>query len=193
MREEKLDSVYTADTSELTEERLLRRVSDGDLSAVGPLYDRLSPLVFGLAMRTLRDPALAEDVVQDTFVSAWRNAATFDSSRGSAKGWILAIARHRAIDTIRRRRPTVQLPENDDSGSSPSSDWFDHDAPIVNAADIRHGLETLPAEQRSAIEMSFLQGLTHPEIAQRTGLPLGTVKSRVRLGLLRMRESCAVG
>jgi RNA polymerase sigma-70 factor, ECF subfamily len=186
-----LDILSTADIGGFTDEGLLSRVSEGDLTAVGPLYDRLSPLVFGLAMRTLRDRALAEDVVQDTFVSAWRNAAGFDITRGSARGWVLAIARHRAIDTIRRRRATISLPDND-GGLTRRSEWFDHEAPIVNAADIANGLQALPVEQRSAIEMSFVEGLTHPEIAARTGLPLGTVKSRVRLGLLRLRESCAV-
>jgi RNA polymerase sigma-70 factor (ECF subfamily) len=187
-----LDISTTTNIDELTDEALLGRVSEGDLTAVAPLYDRLSPLVFGLAMRTLRDRALAEDVVQDTFVSAWRNASGFEAGRGTARGWILAIARHRAIDTIRRRRPTVCLPDNDDTGTTRRSGWLDAEAPIVNAADIANGLRQLPLEQRSAIAMSFVEGLTHPEIAARTGLPLGTVKSRVRLGLLRLRESCAV-
>ncbi|MEO6350914.1 MAG: sigma-70 family RNA polymerase sigma factor [Candidatus Limnocylindrales bacterium] len=187
-----MDNISPESTSELTAEHLIGRVGLGDLSAVGPLYERLSPLVFGLAMRTLRDRSLAEDVVQETFVSAWRNAASFDSSRGSAKVWVLAIARHCAIDTIRRRRPTFPLPDNYDASGLGRSAWVGHDTTAVNVADITNGLAALPTEQRSAVDMSFLQGRTHPEIAARTGLPLGTVKSRVRLGLLRLRESCAV-
>jgi RNA polymerase sigma-70 factor, ECF subfamily len=173
-------------------ELALAALARGDLDAVGTLYDHLSSSVFGLALRTTRDRALAEDVVQETFVAAWRNAAQFDAERGSARSWILTIARNRAIDVLRRRKAASSLGDHEDNLPSDGAggDWANENR-RTDAVMLADGLATLPGPQRTAVELAFMQGLSHPQIAATLGVPLGTVKSRVRLGLLRLRDYCA--
>ena len=173
-----------------TDEALLEWVAAGEQSALSELYDRYQGLMHGMATRITGDPTQAQDVVQDAFVGVWRNASRYTSSRASARTWILSIAHHRAVDAIRRRRPSVELPE---AGSVPPSaliapDVWPEVAQRLDSETVREALTRLPAAQREAIELAYFSGLTQQEIAARTDSPLGTVKSRVRLGLLQLRR-----
>ena len=140
-------------------------------------------------------PRLAEDVVQDAFLGAWRNAARYVEGRGSVKTWLLSIVHHRAIDAIRRRRPTSELPESTEAppAALTEPDIWAEVAAGLDAEMVRGAMDVLSPPQREAIELAYFSGLTQVEIAERTGAPLGTVKSRMRLGLLAMRQSPGSG
>ena len=170
---------------------MLVRLVDGDLDALEELYDRYKTMAYSIAYRITNDATLAEDVVQDAFLGAWRNAARYVEGRGSVRTWFLAIVHHRAIDAIRRRRPTTELPD----GELPLPpaltlpDAWAEVAAELDAETVRGALGELSDVQREAIELAYFGGLTQQEIAHRTGTPLGTVKGRMRLGLLAMRRS----
>jgi RNA polymerase sigma-70 factor, ECF subfamily len=169
----------------------LARIADGDLDALEELYDRYKTMAYSIAYRITNDATLAEDVVQDAFLGAWRNAARYLEGRGSVKTWLLSIVHHRAIDAIRRRHPTTQLPEREDvppPALTLPDVWAEVSA-ILDADAVRGALAVLSDVQREAIELAYFGGLTQQEIADRTGTPLGTIKSRMRLGLLAMRRS----
>ena len=174
---------------------VLARISGGELAALEDLYDRYKTMAYSIAYRITSDPTLAEDVVQDAFLGAWRNAARYVEGRGSVKTWLLSIVHHRAIDAIRRRRPTTELPEID--AGLPEAltlpDVWAEVAASLDAVTVREALVALSDVQREALELAYFGGLTQQEIAERTGTPLGTVKSRMRLGLLAMRRSLEVG
>ncbi|MEO6349225.1 MAG: sigma-70 family RNA polymerase sigma factor [Candidatus Limnocylindrales bacterium] len=177
-----------------TDNLIFQRVCTGDTAAVADLYDKYASSILGLAMRVTNDRGLAENVVQEAFVDVWRNASKFDASRGSARTWIMAIAHHRAVDAVRRRRrETVSLDaDNGVADSVPAvSDIWKEVSAGVDAAAVRRALAALPAIQRQAVELAYFSGLTQLEIAAATGAPHGTVKSRVRLGLARLRELMA--
>ena len=142
-----------------------------------------------------RADVAAEDVVQDAFLGVWRNAARFESAKASGRTWIMSITHHRAIDAIRRRRPTVELPEPEmpPPAALTMPDIWDEVAGRLDAGAIRAALSRLSEVQRQAIELAYFAGLTQQEIAERTRAPLGTVKSRVRLGLLALREELGIG
>ena len=170
-------------------------VQDGDVQAFEEAYDRHSSHALGLAYRILRDRTAAEDAVQEAFVSVWKGATSFDHERGSLRSWILSIVRHRSVDAVRRNqrhRSQSSGGENDDllagveGGESPSAQIEQQD----DARSLRLAIETLPPDQRAAIDMAYFGGLTHTEIAARLGLPLGTVKGRMRLGLTKLRPLC---
>ena len=173
----------------------LARISGGELAALEELYDRYKTMAYSIAYRITNDATLAEDVVQDAFLGAWRNAARYIEGRGSVKTWLLSIVHHRAIDAIRRRRPTSDLPETDaglpDALTLPDV-WGEVSARL-DATSVREALVALSDVQREALELAYFGGLTQQEIAERTGTPLGTVKSRMRLGLLAMRRALEVG
>jgi RNA polymerase sigma-70 factor, ECF subfamily len=173
----------------------LARISGGELAALEELYDRYKTMAYSIAYRITNDATLAEDVVQDAFLGAWRNAARYMEGRGSVKTWLLSIVHHRAIDAIRRRRPTTELPEIDaglpEALTLPDV-WAEVSASL-DAVTVREALVALSDVQREALELAYFGGLTQQEIAERTGTPLGTVKSRMRLGLLAMRRSLEVG
>jgi RNA polymerase sigma-70 factor (ECF subfamily) len=169
----------------------LEAVAGGDNRAIEVLYERYKTMAYGLALRITGDASLADDVVQEAFVGAWRNAGRYATDRGSVKTWLLAIVHHRAIDSIRRRRSTTELPEHEEApppGLTLPDVWsevarrLDRDAVLV-------ALATLSPVQREALELGYFSGLTQQEIAARTNAPLGTVKSRMRLGLLQMRQA----
>jgi RNA polymerase sigma-70 factor (ECF subfamily) len=145
--------------------------------------------MYGLATRITNDSALAQDVVQDAFVGIWRNAARFSASKASARTWILSITHHRAIDALRRRRPAVELPDPElpPPPAMVMPDIWGEVERRLNAQQIRSAMEALSPVQREAIELAYFAGLTQQEIAERTNAPLGTIKSRVRLGLLALR------
>ena len=173
----------------------LARIAGGELAALEYLYDRYKTMAYSIAYRITNDATLAEDVVQDAFLGAWRNAARYVEGRGSVKTWLLSIVHHRAIDAIRRRRPTIELPEIDaglpDALTLPDV-WAEVSASL-DSVTVREALVALSDVQREALELAYFGGLTQQEIADRTGTPLGTVKSRMRLGLLAMRRSLEVG
>lgn len=173
----------------LSDEELLGHAARGSQGAIAVLFDRYQGVMYGLALKITRDPAAAQDAVQDAFVGIWRHAARFEAGRASARSWILAIAHHRAIDVVRRRRPTSEL-EPESAAVPPALVAPDPWGAVLERLDarvVREALTRLAPLQREAIELAYLRGLTQREIAQQTGAPLGTVKSRVRLGLLALR------
>ena len=172
-----------------TDEDLLLAAAQGDQEAIGRLYDRHQGTMYGLAIRITEDAGLAQDVVQGAMLGVWRNAARFDPSRAKARTWMLALVHHRAIDTLRRRRASVALPEPDvpPPAALVVPDIWDDVVGRIDAAAVRDALGRVPAAQREVIELAYFAGRTQQEIASQVGIPLGTVKSRVRLGLLALR------
>jgi RNA polymerase sigma-70 factor, ECF subfamily len=170
---------------------VLERVAVGQLDALEELYDRYRTMAYSIAFRITNDAALAEDVVQDGFVGAWRNATRYVEGRGSVKTWLLAIVHHRAIDAIRQRRPTPEMPDRE-AVRPPAltlPDVWPDIAGRMLRLEILAALRTLSEVQREAIELAYFGGLTQQEIATKTDTPLGDVKSRMRLGLLAMRRA----
>ena len=170
---------------------VLSRVAAGQLDALEELYDRYRTMAYSIALRITADASAAEDVVQDAFLGAWRNASRYVEGRGSVKTWLLAIVHHRAVDALRRRRPTTELPEAESPPPTALTipDIWPEVAQRLDGEAVRAALGTLSDVQREAIEMAYFGGLTQQEIAAKTGTPLGTVKSRMRLGLLGLRRA----
>jgi len=170
---------------------VLEAIAGGDHGAIAVLYERYKTMAYGLALRITGDASLADDVVQEAFVGAWRNAGRYATERGSVKTWLLAIVHHRAIDAVRRRRPTSELPEHEEAPppSLTLPDVWSEVAGRLDREEILGALATLSVVQREALELGYFSGLTQQEIAVRTNTPLGTVKSRMRLGLLQMRRA----
>jgi RNA polymerase sigma-70 factor, ECF subfamily len=160
---------------------LLDRLAAGDHAALGEVYDRYAGLVNGLALRILRNTAEAEEVIQEVFVQIWRQAVRFDPARGSAEAWICTIARTRALDRLRRRTSRREEPDDEIPGASATPR-------TVEALAVRKALESLSADQRTALELAYWEGLTQSEIAERLGEPLGTVKTRIRTAMIRLRD-----
>lgn len=175
----------------------MRRMGDGDATGLAELYDRHGRAMFSLAFRVLRDQRDAEEVVQDVFAQAWRQAARYDTSRGAVVAWLLMMVRSRAIDRLRARRGRPTLQEDHPATLRQLSDeGTPADLALLSAEQIgrvRTALETLPALQRTAIELAFYEGLTHSEVAEQLDQPLGTVKTRIRTGLLRLRAALEGG
>jgi RNA polymerase sigma-70 factor (ECF subfamily) len=178
-----------------TDSRLMRRIGSGDRDAFADLYDRFSGPLFGAAQHILRDSAEAQDVVHDAFLTIWEKAATYETTRGSAFSWAVTLVRNRAIDRVRMRRRRSELlaessPEDlgyENQGSGPAGDDCavqSDDARVVRAA-----VAALPAEQQRALELAFFGGLTQEEIARQLREPLGTIKARIRRGLLKLRDT----
>jgi RNA polymerase sigma-70 factor, ECF subfamily len=157
-----------------------------DEQAMAQLYERYSPIVYSVALRVLGDTAAAEDVLQEVFMQLWRNPNVFDASRGSLPAWLAVIARNRAIDWLRKRRPERDITEvvvSIEPDLASEAEW-------KRALEkIRRTLVSMSSSQRSALEMAFFEGLTHTEIAAKTGEPLGTIKTRIRAGLLSLRKA----
>ena len=182
-----VDDAYQRDASD---DVLVRRVaSDGDQDALSLLFDRYQGQMYGLAMRITNDSAMAQDAVQEAFVGVWRNASRYLESRASVRTWMLSITHHRSIDLVRRRRSNVPLPEGDATDEALTApDVWPEVARAADADAVRAAMTKLSPEQREAIEFAYFEGLTQVEIASRVGAPLGTIKSRVRLGLLQLRR-----
>lgn len=168
-----------------SDEALLQRLADGDFDALGVVYDRYAPVVNGLALRILRDTGDAEDVVQDVFVQVWRESSRYDRGRGSPQAWICMIARSRALDRLRRRQARREESGGEEVAEATSDPRV---SPAVLSVSMSKALDTLPIEQRRPLELAYYEGLTQVEIAERLAEPLGTVKTRMRTGLLRLRD-----
>ena len=185
----------TASPADDADRAVLALVAAGQLDSLQELYDRYKTMAYSIALRITSDASLAEDVVQDAFMGVWRNAGKYIEGRGSVKTWMLSIVHHRAVDAVRRRRPTTELPEREDV-PPPALQLPDiwHDvAAGLDRDEIAAAMATLSDVQREAIELAYWGGLTQQEISERTGTPLGTVKSRVRLGLLALRRALVGG
>ena len=165
--------------------QLLDQVRRGDEQAMATLYDRYSRIVYSVALRVLRDPASAEDILQDVFLGFWRRPETFVSARGSLGGWLAVVARNRAIDSLRRKRPSEQIEEVYLASPFDLADEAQRNTMMQR---VRAIILHLPLEQRKTLEMAYFDGLTHSEIAEITGDPLGTVKTRIRTALLSLRK-----
>ncbi|MGH7592709.1 MAG: sigma-70 family RNA polymerase sigma factor [Gemmatimonadales bacterium] len=171
----------------------------GDQAAISALYDRYAPGVLGLALRITRERADAEDVVVDTFAQVWRDAPRFRAERGSVAAWVATIARSRALDLVRSRgrRHTLDAAAGAESGVAPPAMGSVVPSPMAalladeRTRHVRAAMETLPPAQRSSLELAYFEGLSQSEIAERLNQPLGTVKTRMRLGLRRLRELLA--
>jgi RNA polymerase sigma-70 factor, ECF subfamily len=174
-----------------SDQELLAAISRGDQAALGQLYDRYAAMALGVAFRIVRDRGVAEEVVQDAFVAVWRRSASYEPDRAEARTWLLSIVHHRAVDRTRGlaaagRRTGLDL---DQAATTPDqSDVWRQTWSRLQRVEIVAALDGLPSEQREAIELAFFGGLTHIEVADRIGQPLGTVKGRIRLGLNRLRS-----
>lgn len=177
--------------SELSDIELIALVATDDPAALGVLYDRHRTAAFGLALRVTRDPALAEDVVHDAFLGIWRNAHSYRPGRGGIRTWILAIVHHRGVDVVRKRHPVEEIPVASLPAGLITPDVWREVSARLDQDTVREALRALGPDQREAIELAYFAGLTQAEIASRIGAPLGTVKSRVRLGLLALRGAIA--
>lgn len=186
-----LTSKVPVSVSSATLDELLSRISSGDRDAFSDLYDSLAPLVFGLAMRTIKSRLLAEEVTQEVFIQVWRQSDRFDQAKGSARSWVATLAHRRAVDTVRRTQAStdressvpVERPRDD-----VADNVVDEQIEVDNKGRVRAALAGLTDLQREAIELAYFNGLTYREVAERLDAPLGTVKSRMRDGLARMRS-----
>lgn len=168
------------------EAALIERICSRDETAMAEMYDRYSGIVYGVALRVLGDATAAEDVLQEIFLQLWRNPQAFDSNRGRLAAWLAVITRNRAIDHLRKRPLEEDI---EDLPISTGLNLEDEAAQRLAIQKIRGSLAQLPPDQRRALEMAFFEGMTHTEIAARTGEPLGTIKTRIRTGLLTVRKA----
>lgn len=165
---------------------LLGRVQAGDEAAMAMLFDRYSRLVYSVAMRVLRDEPAAEDVTQDIFMQVWRKPEIFAHNRGSLPAWLAVVARNRSIDRLRRKRGTESIEDVTLTANTNIAEEAERSSMMDKA---RAAIATLGPEQRKALELAFFDGLTHTEIAEMTGEPLGTIKTRIRSALLSVRKA----
>jgi RNA polymerase sigma-70 factor (ECF subfamily) len=179
--------VVARELAHLSDEALVALVARRDEGALAALYDRFGRVAYGLALRILRDTGLAEDAVQEAFMTVWRNADRYMPERGKASSWILTFAHRRAVDLVRReeRRRAEPLAEHAE-GQAPATDeeaWL-----RLRRERVQQALHALPDQQREALELAYFGGFTQTELAERLGQPLGTIKSRMFAGLSRLRE-----
>ncbi|WP_420464749.1 sigma-70 family RNA polymerase sigma factor [Panacagrimonas sp.] len=182
-----------ADSQELT--RLLHATATGDRRAFAELYRESSSHLFGLLLRMLQRRDWAEEALQDCYIKIWQKAETYDAEKGAPLTWLLSVARYRALDLLRMKRPEVEMPDGDDDFSLPPLTLHDEaEDPMARAVEgqgiarMEACLRELPKEQRDALLLAYYEGYTHQELAVRLKAPLGTVKSWVRRGLARLRD-----
>jgi RNA polymerase sigma-70 factor, ECF subfamily len=180
---------------ELSDELLATRIAKGDSSALELLYDRYASIVLGIAFKVIGDQVLAEDVLQETFWRIWQSAATYQSERGTFSGWLFRIARNLAIDMYRRRnvRPQAMMAAEDvkavmEQIPDPNTDVAEQTQALLSHRQVHKAMKVLPQVQRQVIEMAYFYGMTRQEIAEVTGEALGTIHTRARLGLQKLRE-----
>lgn len=178
-----------AEASDEIAERLLMRVARADIKAFEALYELYCRPVYSLAVGMLRDPEAAEEVTQEAFIAIWRQAAEFDPGRGTGRSWILALAHHKSVDAIRRQR--FRNAERLSESAAHDLDVVSEAMRRVEADQVRNALMTLSSPQREAIALAYFGGYSQREIAARLQLPLGTVKTRIRDGMLRLRALLA--
>ena len=176
------------------DDELMRGLAAGRIEALEQLYDRYSSLVFSVSLRVLYDWQLAEDVTQDVFVRLWQRPESYDPTRGRLLSWLMSVTRNRAIDE-RRRLSRRQRSEDEEEPNLELRDRDEHGDPVLELAlsetrrIVRTAMQALPPAQRQVVELAYFGGLTQTEIAERTGVPLGTVKTRVRLAMRKLRET----
>jgi RNA polymerase sigma-70 factor, ECF subfamily len=176
----------------LADQAALARMARGDHSALAELYDRNARLVFSLALRILQNRADAEDVVQEVFTQVWAQAARYDTTRGAVAAWMLTMARTRAIDRLRSRSSRPETASEARAVEDVPDATARQDLQLLSAEQVQSlqgALNELPAAQRVALELAYYEGLTHAEIADRLSEPLGTVKTRIRQAVIKLRES----
>ena len=179
--------------------QLLRRSARGDQAAFAKLYDATAARVHGLVLRVVRDPAQADEATQEAFLEIWRTASRFDPDRGSAIGWLLTIGHRRAVDRVRSAEATGRRDTTYNERNQPVAHDSTNDDPTAQAAStalearrVRQAMTTLTEVQREAIELAYFGGYTHTEVATMLDLPLGTAKTRIRDGLIRLRDAMGV-
>lgn len=174
---------------------LLRSSSRGDSAAFASFYDATSARAFGLAVRVVRDPAQAEEVAQEAFLEVWRTASRFRPDRGSAIGWLLTIVHRKAVDRVRSAEASSRRDTSyhQDNGSVAHDATAEAAEASMEARRVRSALEELTKVQREALELAYFGGYTHTEVATMLDLPVGTAKTRIRDGLIRMRDAMGVG
>ena len=167
------------------------RIAEGSSDAFRDLYSRYASTAAGLAHRVIGDPVLAEEVVQDVFMSVWRSAAAYDAARGSVRSWLLTQVHHRAVDVIRRedaeRRRSLRQPHA--VPSDPTEEVVEDEWLRTRRAGIRLALRTISDEQRQVLQLAYFEGLTQTQVSERLGIPLGTVKSRTLAAMVKLREA----
>jgi RNA polymerase sigma factor (sigma-70 family) len=173
----------------LSDEALVALVARGDEDALAELYDRVGRIAYGLALRVLRDERLAEDAVQEAFLQVWRSAATFRAERAKASTWVLTLVHRRAVDLVRREERRQADPLTDESVVGQAAEQTDEAAWLrFERERVQAALKELPDVQREALELAYYGGFSQSELADRLGVPLGTIKSRMFAGLTRLRE-----
>ena len=179
----------TAESASVDDLALLQQIQSGSQNAMADFFDRYSKMVYSVAYRVLNDASEAEDVMQEVLVQVWRKPGAFVAGRGSLGGWLVVVTRNRAVDKLRRRKISdpielFALPSSTNLAQESERNFL--------MEKIRAAMAMLPGEQRSALELSFFEGLSHSQIAEKTGEPLGTIKTRIRLGLMAIRKGLAV-
>lgn len=179
--------------NEPSDEALLNAIASGAVWAMDSLYQRYSRILYSLAYRMVADHQVAEDLLQDAFLAVWRRATSYSPQAGAARSWLFSIMHHRTIDYLRkvRRQSAIQeapLEEVEFNESVASPDTWDEAWQSVKSSHVRAALMNIPTEQRLVIELAYFQGWTHTEIAAGTQIPLGTVKARMRLGLMHLKK-----
>lgn len=173
-------------------DHLMNRVAAGDEDAFATLYDAVAPRTYGLIRRIVRDPALAEDVTQDALIEVWRTAPRFDRNRGSAVGWILSIAHHRAVDRVRAEQAATDRERRTGTAGVPFDEVIAEVTARLEQEAVRRCLRALTGIQREAILLAYYGGLTYRDVAERLGAGLPTIKTRMRDGLIRLRDCLGV-
>ena len=191
---ERLSAVPPADASTFDDGDLMAAIARGDEAAFGELYDRMSRMVYGVVRKVVRDPSQSEEVAQEVFVEVWRTATRFEAVRGSVKTWVLTMAHRRAIDRVRSEQASRDRTER--VGHRERMRPFDEVAENVETSfehqQVRAALDHLTDLQREAVELAFYGGYTYREVAELLDAPLGTVKTRMRDGLIRLRDAMGV-